>query len=69
MLAEILKRGGKVGNKVYSLISSTLDDIEIAQKQLKAAQKELIQLEREFQAKQTSRGYDLCWAVACEVHN
>ena len=48
---------------------STLDEIEIAQKQLKAAQKELIQLEREFQAKQTSRGYDLCWAVACEVHN
>ncbi|WP_295069097.1 hypothetical protein [Ruminococcus sp.] len=29
MLAEILKRGGKVGNKVYSLISSTLDDIEL----------------------------------------
>jgi len=48
---------------------SALDDIEIAQKQLKAAQKELIQLEREFQAKHTSRGYDLCWAVACEVHN
>ncbi len=29
MLAEILKRGGKVGNKVYGLIRSTLDDIEL----------------------------------------
>lgn len=29
MLAEILKRGGKVGHKVYGLISSTLDDIEL----------------------------------------
>ena len=51
-----------VGDRTYT-------DIAVAQKQLKAAQKELIQLEREFQAKQTSKGYDLCWAVACEVHN
>ncbi len=29
MLAETLKRGGKVGNKVFSLISSTLDDIDL----------------------------------------
>ena len=38
------------------------------EQQLRAAKAELAQLERAMHDKQLKSGYELCWAVACEVH-